>query len=698
MTHSGSLSLLNSNVFVPNMAATAPLKAPEWKARLQSSTPILSFNISAISVDAGRDGQAGAEKAVDSLQNTDDQQLESTTLGRSSSSIEEKLDAHLLRVVGIKKTKAALYADATTYKASLPVREDGAKGTVLYKQPFWVHYEDLKAYVEALEKPKGPDIRAQVKYACAPTKSGKSSSVLPAFLKSAEGVQGFTHYLHLPFHNNGGRCFKVVGKLEKKTAELAGAAFILDALTMLLDNDDAADGVPLRVPDVNKLKEVADELRKKLEDQLGDDCKPLIHLDEHRRMTGKSLDDLTSVDRVFRMGALHCLGYLGDSIGLIATYTDRLIEFAVEGSSEACRVPVALPCADPSAMMRDVPELHFSHPPDLSDFVEKRLWATLLFRLMIKVQKEVELGGLHRRSAGADSFLRGFQTKANGFSIVDKNARRKALGDCIEFVTLSENIEVSDVHSANACQLLLGVADVDTKAWKRQESELVVLPNRRLSVSLQRLLKIYDEKVPVYRKGAEFFHDKAFCATGDFLSSTPLEAAYVWTLAVHLAKFKSIKFLFDSFDVEKLVKIKSGRLFPGNQVDKPDIDAITALRKDALYYAAEKDGLHATHSRADIWFRTTDEEVVLIDVFGGQNAEKLANKVQNLQDLIDDWNNKTEFKGLRTFVGVVLAPSIPDPSARKTLDKVQQVVGSDARELLGGLDQVFRWFDNNNND
>ena len=216
-------------------------------------------------------------------------------------------------MAGSKKTKAALYADATTYKASLPVRRDGSNVAVLYKQPFWVHDEDLKAYVEALEKPIFRDIRAQVKYVCAPAGSGKSSSVLPTFLKSAEGVRGFTHYLHIPFHNNGGRRFKVKGELDEETAEFAGAAFILDAVTMLLDNKlpSAKAGVPLRVPDVEEVEEVADELYKKLKDQLGDDCKPLIHIDEHRCMTmqpGQSRRDLTPMDRLFRLGVLQCLG------------------------------------------------------------------------------------------------------------------------------------------------------------------------------------------------------------------------------------------------------------------------------------------------------------------------------------------------------------------------------------------------------
>ena len=242
----------------------------------------------------------------------------------------------------------------------------------------------------------------------------------------------------------------------------------------------------------------------------------------------------------------------------------------------------------------------------------------------------MELGGLHHPSELAESFLEGFQTKADGFSNakpLGKNVRREALGDCIEFVTPSKDIWVGIVHSANACQLLLGVPDADTITWERQESDLVVLPNRLLSVSLLRLLNIHDRNVPVYHAGAFLFHRKAFCATGDFLSSTPLEAAYVWTLAVHLADRKSIAFPFACFNVEQLVDIIPHRLFSSNQVNKPDIAAIQALRKDVLYYAAEKGGLsdhHDTHPWADLWFRTTSDQVVLIDISGGQNAGKHA--------------------------------------------------------------------------
>jgi hypothetical protein len=210
-----------------------------------------------------------------------------------------------------------------------------------------------------------------------------------------------------------------------------------------------------------------------------------------------------------------------------------------------------------------------------------------------------------------------------------------------------------------------------------------------------RLLEIYDEKVQVYCDGAKLFRDKAFLATGDSLSSTPLEAAYVWTLAVRLAYHKFIEFGSARFRVEPTVDIVSSRLFSNSQVNKPDIENINALRKDVLYYAEEKGGLKEhphTHPRVDIWFRTTRDQVILIDVAGGSNIKHHQAKVKNLQGLIDDWNKKPELTGLK-FEGVVLAPAIPGPSPHAAAGEVHRVLGSDARRLLGGLDQVFRWFE-----
>jgi hypothetical protein len=147
------------------------------------------------------------------------------------------LDAHLQDVVGHSNTKAALYRDATTYKKVLPVRRDGNRIAVLYQHPFWVHEEDLQAYLDAIKAPTKSLKRGQIKYVCSGTASGKSSSVLPAFLQGVNNQDGgFTHYLPLAFHNNNSKYFWVDGKLDEETAFRAGMAFMFDCVTSLLDN------------------------------------------------------------------------------------------------------------------------------------------------------------------------------------------------------------------------------------------------------------------------------------------------------------------------------------------------------------------------------------------------------------------------------------------------------------------------------
>eukprot|EP00600_Ochromonadales_sp_CCMP1393_P001207 CAMPEP_0174979394 /NCGR_PEP_ID=MMETSP0004_2-20121128/14748_1 /TAXON_ID=420556 /ORGANISM="Ochromonas sp., Strain CCMP1393" /LENGTH=54 /DNA_ID=CAMNT_0016230899 /DNA_START=54 /DNA_END=215 /DNA_ORIENTATION=+ len=46
-------------------------------------------------------------------------------------------------------------------------------------------------------KPSAGSTRKKVRYLSAPTASGKTSSVLPAFLESASMEDGGTHYLYI---------------------------------------------------------------------------------------------------------------------------------------------------------------------------------------------------------------------------------------------------------------------------------------------------------------------------------------------------------------------------------------------------------------------------------------------------------------------------------------------------------------------
>ena len=70
------------------------------------------------------------------------------------------------------------------YKKSLPVRCCGGKVLHLYKLPHWVREDEITSMTDHLlaETPE----RAVVKYLAAPGGFGKTSAILPSFLKSTE--------------------------------------------------------------------------------------------------------------------------------------------------------------------------------------------------------------------------------------------------------------------------------------------------------------------------------------------------------------------------------------------------------------------------------------------------------------------------------------------------------------------------------
>ena len=116
---------------------------------------------------------------------------------------EATLPSHASRSAGF------LFHDWDACRASLPVRvHKGDKNKLetltLHTLQFWGLDEDLKTMKVQLESPS-PVTRGTVKYVCAPGGSGKTTSIIPAFLES----KVFTHHLHLAFHNDGRRNFKL---------------------------------------------------------------------------------------------------------------------------------------------------------------------------------------------------------------------------------------------------------------------------------------------------------------------------------------------------------------------------------------------------------------------------------------------------------------------------------------------------------
>ena len=169
-------------------------------------------------------------------------------------------------------------------------------------------------------------------------------------------------------------------------------------------------------------------------------------------------------------------------------------------------------------------------------------------------------------------------------------------------------------------------------------------------------------------------------------------AAYIWTLSTRSAIVGRLNFYEDVFTIQ-CSQLAPARLFPG---DDSSICDTAFLRQDVLYYADERNG-KPTHPLADIFFITRKQQLVLVDVAGGDD-NKVMQKRKNLLAWIEACGGC--INGY-TLHGVVLAPNdITGKTSSKTRvpntnesSAVEVVRGRDARRLFGGLDQIFVWLE-----
>ena len=138
----------------------------------------------------------------------------------------------------MKNDAYPLFTDYDTYKKWLPVRYIDGDYRELYKLPHYTDEHDLDLLVKKLEEGPREGGRADVKYIATPSGSGKSCAILPAFLRSAEKKDGFTHYI--AFHNNHHRTFKVTPYQpvnDRNVAYIQGDTFIINCLEKILHDE-----------------------------------------------------------------------------------------------------------------------------------------------------------------------------------------------------------------------------------------------------------------------------------------------------------------------------------------------------------------------------------------------------------------------------------------------------------------------------
>ena len=197
----------------------------------------------------------------------------------------------------------------------LPVRQISGEFRKLYKLPHWIKEKDLDFVVDRLAKDLDTTSSARdfVRYLAAPTAYGKTSLILPAFLRSTKRKSyliGFSHYIYIAFDNNDSRTFRLSSELNNKMAKKQGGAFIVKCVEAILINKKGGEfyinvGMDDKTLEEYSPKEKLKELISKLSS--GDrKANILFHVDEHRKMCPRTNEE-NDPGALFSKGAMETL-------------------------------------------------------------------------------------------------------------------------------------------------------------------------------------------------------------------------------------------------------------------------------------------------------------------------------------------------------------------------------------------------------
>eukprot|EP01035_Chromulina_nebulosa_P037399 gene37399-50476_t len=204
------------------------------------------------------------------------------------SSIEELLLEKFNKTMISNNTQ--IFSSWASFERSLPRRKYDVKGISSYIPLYTLEYysrdDDLQNFAdEIMQAPKESEnqIRTCVKYIAAPPSSGKTSCILPAFLKTK-----LTHYFYLAFDNNQENNYSLYSESSMISnipgkAHRQGADFMFQCIKTFLDPKSSG---PHRIEcNLNPadFQTTVDELQKYLDNKLGNQHQCLFHLDEHRK-------------------------------------------------------------------------------------------------------------------------------------------------------------------------------------------------------------------------------------------------------------------------------------------------------------------------------------------------------------------------------------------------------------------------------
>lgn len=562
----------------------------------------------------------------------------------------QELEHHFDRVM--KDPKVPRFSNLQTYVDSFPVREHTDTWLKLHQLPFWVRDVDLQAMAQALiHKSKQSGV---IKYVASPSASGKTSSILHAFLKSTKMQGGFTHYLYIAFTNNENMQFGLLdphipieaGKTCPAHAEAMGAQFMMQCVEKLLHHPQEKGPYGIAVlPPVLPLKKAKIAFRQFLKSNFVPPYKILFHVDEHRHMSASS---------DFRRGALAVLDSAQSVV--VATYISPVIGIK-DGSFPLRRDPVVLPTLDMTTLTMAVPELQM--PPMPQDTIGQVMWKIVRLRLAYCLQT-MGLQNVHCPARNMRVFL---------------NQYCNCKGDLVALLAITKvSLSAGDIYQPHAAQLLLGVSDdafetlfLDTTAKTRAERQRIgtehplrILPicSKTVSCDLTCLLSLSSDQV--YNVG-RYAMRRMLSQNADCLERTPLQIAFQWALGCRASFHKRLVFHTKVFLFScEQVQTKTMTILPGCETD---------IKKHIMYYSLQEN--------ITLYFKSDVNELVFVDVTSNRNLRRKPKKM------------KRALSGFKNCFGIIIAPNAVGRNIVN--DRVIVIRGKAACALLGGLAQVLQW-------
>ena len=572
-----------------------------------------------------------------------------------------------------------LLKDYDTYQASLPVRELRISEPLkLYQLKFYVKESDLDAFAARLAT---EEQRPTVAYIAAASHSGKSASVVVGFLRSRELDFGddarlnFTHYLYMPFANNGRNYHTEVDEAELESAcgksmklrKALGAAYMRECFraqafdSHYVDEWDLPNTTPTFRTAQNLLKkDVSTFMQRSPEGVL------LVHVDEHRSMCP---------DPDFRKGAMRVLAEL-PGVQVLATYTD-IPPLPKQKSAETCRRPIACLLPDVGTIMKE--RLAMDDMDMENEAILLRV-ATLRVTLGLALQKLL-LAGLHFQSSQIDQLLH----KLNNMLGNAGDSVEARLAKCIAHCNRMWMEEMAE-QVTSLVDLLCGIKESDSRVQEKRFPQVVALDDI-LTAPLEVLLRDRDEDQlspanKLHRSGQRIFKQALKTSPrAPVTAGKILEYAYLWVLACSSCKFSQLEFgeLEAGFQCQD---IQPGYIFQKNS-KAIDFAKVAEMQNATLYYA------EGNHPCADIFFKDDSGTLYLVDAGGTSNMSKVLNKVRKMNDVLDKEGSR---EGLQVR-GVVLLPNIESISPEDVGSSSEAITvrGARARRLLGGLAQLLAW-------